>query len=238
MTGVLYLSRARLRRDASVDALAPLLLGKAGKGSAAQHPGHHLMWSLFADDPDQRRDFLWREMQRGVFLILSARAPQDRHGLFEVAEPKRFTPVLLPGDRLGFSLRANPVVRRRDPERRRSHKHDVVMDALRDAGSQTVGDAGTRAARRLDVVREHGFAWLERQGRKSGFKVESGCVRIDGYEQHRIARKGSAPPMAFSTIDYDGTLTVRDPDALVTAIARGFGASKAYGCGLMLIRRA
>ncbi len=235
---MLYLSRASLRRQASVNALAPLLLGKTGKGGAARHPGHHLVWSLFADDPDRRRDFLWREMQRGVFFILSARPPEDRHGLFEVAEPKRFTPALSPGDRLGFSLRANPVVRRRDPERRRSNKHDVIMDALRKAGRQTVGAGGPRAARRLDVVREHGFTWLERQGRQSGFEVRAGCVRIDGYEQHRVARQGSAPPLAFSTIDYDGTLSVRDPDALVTAIARGFGASKAYGCGLMLIRRA
>ena len=71
--------------------------------------------------PDQRRDFLWREMeQRGAFLILSARAPVDRHALFELDEPKSFAPALAAGDRLGFSLRANPVVRRRDPSRRRS----------------------------------------------------------------------------------------------------------------------
>ena len=226
-----YLSRARLRRDASVSALAPLLLGKIGRRSATRQPGHHLIWSLFADDAGRRRDFLWREMERGVYFILSARWPRDRHGLFEIAEPKPFTPLLAPGDRLGFALRANPVVRRRDPGRRRSVKHDIVMDALRKSKID-------RAGQRLSAVREQGFAWLERQGRKQGFEVAPDCVQMDGYEQHRIPRRGSRHTMAFSTIDFEGILTVRDPDALLTAITRGFGASKAYGCGLMLIRRA
>ena len=95
---MLYLSRASLKRDASVAALAPLLLGKSGRGGHTGQPGHHLVWSLFADGPDRQRDFLWREMDTGVFLILSARPPEDRHGLFEIAEPKPFTPTLEPGD--------------------------------------------------------------------------------------------------------------------------------------------
>ena len=228
---MLYLSRARLRRDASVNAIAPLLLGRKGRGGATQQPGHHLMWSLFADGPGRQRDFLWREMESGLYFILSARRPEDQHGLFELAEPKPFTLALAPGDRLGFALRANPVIRRRDPEWRRSKKHDIVMDTLRHAG-------GDRADKRLTAVREQGFAWLERQGNKSGFEVQPDCVRIDGYEQHRVGRKGSAHAMEFSAIDFEGLLTVRDPAAILRAIARGFGASKAYGCGLMLIRRA
>ena len=232
MTATLYLSRARLKRDASAAALAPLLLGGTGKGGPTRQPGHHLVWSLFADDPDRRRDFLWREMETGEFLILSARQPDDRHGLFEIAAPKPFTPVLEPGDRLGFSLRANPVVRRRVPPRRRSVKHDVVMDALRSHGK------GARAEHRLAVVRDQGIAWLERQGARGGFGIRADDVQVDGYDQHRISRQGSAPAMSYSTLDFEGVLTVNDPDALLASIARGFGAAKAYGCGLLLIRRA
>ena len=232
MTAMLYFSRARLRRDASAAALAPLLLGNTGRGGPTRQPGHHLVWSLFADDPNRRRDFLWREMETGVFLILSARQPEDRHDLFEIAEPKPFAPALEAGDRLAFSLRANPVIRRRDPSRSRSVKHDVVMDALR---SRSNGD---RAAHRLDAAREEGLAWLERQGVRAGFAVRANGVRVDGYVQHRISRKGSGPSMLYSTLDFQGVLTVGDPDSLLPAIARGFGAAKAYGCGLMLIRRA
>ena len=227
-----YLSRVRLRRDAPIRALAPLLLGNLGRGGASGQPGHHLVWSLFADGADRKRDFLWRETGAGVFLILSARQPEDRHGLFEIDDPKPFTPALEPGDRLRFSLRANPVVRRRHPSHRRSVKHDVVMDALRSHAK------GERADRRFEFIREQGFAWLDRQGTKAGFRIDSADVAVDGYDQHRISRTGSAPAMLYSTLDFVGILTVSDPVALLPAIARGFGAAKAYGCGLMLIRRA
>ena len=226
-----YLSRVRLRRDASIRALAPLLLGDIGRGGSSRQPGHHLVWSLFADGADRKRDFLWRETDAGEFLVLSARHPEDRHGLFEIHEPKAFTPVLAPGDRLRFSLRANPVIRRRHPSHRRSVKHDVVMDALRSHAR------GERAAHRLEVMREQGVAWLMRQGVGAGFDVRSTDVVVDGYDQHRISRTGSGQSMQYSTLDFEGMLTVSDPVAFVPAVARGFGGAKAYGCGLMLIRR-
>ena len=232
MTPSRFLSRVRLRRDASIAALAPLLLGETGRAGAAQQSGHHLVWSLFADSPDRERDFLWREMDTGVFLVLSARPPNDPHGLFDVAQPKLFAPVLEPGDRLRFSLRANPVVRRRNASGRRSAKHDVVMDALHPHPE------GERAHHRYTAIEEQGFAWLKRQAAKAGFLVDSNEVNVDGYEQRRVSRKGSPQPMSFSTLDFDGLLSVADPALFLTAIARGFGASKAYGCGLMLIRRA
>ena len=225
-----YLSRVRLKRDASVSALAPLLLGRASGGAAAAgQPGHHLVWSLFTDDTDRKRDFLWREIDAGMFLILSPRHPVDRHGLFDIDEPKPFTPALQPGDRLRFSLRANAIIRRRDPARRRSVKHDVVMDALR------LLPRGERAARRLAVMQEQGLAWLARQSAGAGFEFRPSEVGVDGYDQHRISRTG--PAMSYSTLDFQGLFTVRDPAALLPAIAQGFGAAKAYGCGLMLIRR-
>lgn len=229
MNAALYFSRARLRRDATVQALLPLL--QSGD-SRSRHPGHHLVWSLFADGPDRHRDFLWRETERGTFLILSTRQPVDHHALFDIDVPKPFAPALEAGDRLQFSLRANPVVRRYDPRRGRSVKHDVVMDALR---SHPVGG---RAENRFAVMRERGFAWLERQADRAGFIVQSDSVRVDGYEQHRVTRKGAAPGMSFSTLDFDGLLTASNPGTFLAAITGGFGAAKAYGCGLMLIRRA
>lgn len=225
-----FFSRVRLKSDATVKALAPLLLGKEGShGSDSTHTGHHLVWSLFADDPERQRDFLWREMARGEFFILSARPPEDRHGLFDIAEPKKFEPQLAPGDKLGFSLRANPVVRRQDPVRGRTVKHDIVMDALRLR-------EGKRAEQRLPTVQEQGFAWLNRQGERSGFSIELKTVRVDGYERRRVPRKG-AEPMLYSTLDYDGVLTVTAPAQFLDAVAAGFGSAKAYGCGLMLVRR-
>ena len=226
----LFLSRVRLKQDASVAALLPLLRADA---SQAGNAGHHLIWSLFADGADRRRDFLWREMERqGHFLILSERVPADRHALFDIDEPRVFAPTLAEGDRLRFSLRANAIVRRRDAARGRSFKHDVVMDALRACPE------GQRSDLRRSVMREKGFAWLGRQAAKAGFAVASEDVQIDGYRQHRVGRGRSKDAMSFSTLDFEGVLQVREPALFVTSVARGMGASKAYGCGLMLIRRA
>ena len=188
------------------------------------------MWSLFADAPDRKRDFLWREMASGVFFLLSPRPPEDRHGLFDVSPPKVFDPKLAEGDTLQFSLRANPVVRKRSQSGARSRKHDVVMDALHNLGTNG------RATSRLSAVQDRGFAWLRRQGDRTGFSVARSAVRVDGYEQHQVARKG-ARVMSFSSLDFEGFLTVVTPDSFLKAVTGGFGSARAYGCGLMLIRR-
>lgn len=239
-----YLTRVRLRRDADVAALAPVLLPM--EPDARIGVAHRLMWTLFADHPDRRRDFLWREEGRGdpllgsgSFLILSRRPPENRRDLFIMEPPKAFEPVLRPGDRLAFALRANPVVSRwenADGVRKR-RRHDVVMDRLQ-------GDDASRGGRRFDATLEGGRSWLTRQGERAGFRLpDPEAVRIDGYGQIRLPRgpgrrrRVSANDIRLSVLDLDGILEVREPDAFLSAVAGGFGKAKAFGCGLMLIRR-
>ena len=187
---------------------------------------------MFADSSTRRRDFLWREAAQGTFYILSARRPVDDHKLFRLDEPKLFAPALAEGDRLRFSLRANTRLYAGGIRADARPKHDVVFDALRHHPSDE------RKARRLEVVRESGFAWLAAQGQLAGFSVEEGdIITIDGYQPHQVSREGKAP-MRFSTLDIEGVLHVRDPSVFLDAVLRGFGSAKAYGCGLMLIRRA
>jgi CRISPR system Cascade subunit CasE len=44
--------------------------------------------------------------------------------------------------------------------------------------------------------------------------------------------------MTIAVLEFAGVLTVRDPARFLAALAQGFGHAKAFGCGLMLIRRA
>jgi CRISPR system Cascade subunit CasE len=53
----------------------------------------------------------------------------------------------------------------------------------------------------------------------------------------RIPRS-DARAVIFSTLTFQGVLTVEDPAQFLAAVLRGFGAAKGFGCGLMLIRRA
>ena len=219
----LWLSRVRLRQDAAVAALASLLMPRGQSGAAS---GHHLVWALFADGPERRRDFLWREEAPGRFLTLSAREPATLD-LFDVSS-KPFEPALAAGDRLGFTLRANAVIARSAGPGQRGKRHDVVMDALRAV------PAGERAEVRLDKVVQAGCAWLARQGQAHGFEAEPG-VSVDGYDRVRIHRDGA--PAIFGALEFTGALTVQDPARFTTALASGFGRARAFGYGLMLIRR-
>lgn len=236
-----YFTRARLRSDAPAAALAPILLPEDRDERVGT--AHRLLWTLFADSSNRERDFLWREEGgadlvpgRSSFLILSPRPPHDAHGLFRV-ETKEFAPALAPGDRLRFALRANPVVTRPGepgaggkPKRIR---HDVVMDRLHalSAGPQ-------RAEARFQAMQEAGRDWLARQGEERGFRLDQGTLRVDGYDQLRIRRGNGRARMAISTLDMEGVLEVTDPEAFSKALHEGFGKAKAFGCGLMLIRRA
>jgi CRISPR system Cascade subunit CasE len=222
----LFLSRARLRRDAPVTALAELLIptNPADRAGAS----HKLVWALFADSSDRRRDFLWREEKPGHFMALSSRPPDDPHRLFDL-DFKPFAPNLSVGEKLGFTLRANPVVARPEARGERGKRHDVVMNAL-----FTV-PRSERAASRPEAVLTGGRAWLARQGEAHGF-APVGDADVDGYDSLRIPRAACKPVM-FGVLDISGVLQVQDPTRFLAQLIRGFGRARAFGCGLMLIRR-
>ncbi len=223
----LYLTRARLRRDAPIAALASRLV-PANPGDRVQ-ASHQLIWALFADGPDRRRDFLWREETPGNFLALSARPPTELHDLFEL-DYKDFSPKLAAGDRLHFNLRANAVVSRSAAPGVRGKRHDVVMDMLYPLSK------AERAAARLETGLTAGRAWLVRQGVAHGFAPDED-VAVDGCARERVPRE-VGKHLIFGRMDLTGRLTVQDPAAFLAAIASGFGKARAFGCGLMLIRRA
>lgn len=225
----LWLSRARLRRDsAATMALARLLVPEGGTGVRTA-ASHRLVWALFADQPDRRRDFLWREEGPGRFMTLSSRPSAQINDLFEI-EIKPFEPLLQIGDRLQFSLRANAVVSRPLQKGQRGKRSDVVMDAIHKLPPEA------RAAERATAIGAAGRTWLRRQGETHGFRIDGECG-VDGYEQMRIPRDGQKPAQ-FSQLDFTGVLTVMDVAALLTAIETGIGRARAFGCGLLLIRRA
>jgi CRISPR system Cascade subunit CasE len=232
----LYLSRARLRasRGEVLAAIAPLLI----RDATTQQVGHahRIVWLLFQDIQDAKRDFLWRDEGGGRYLILSQRLPSDPMGVFEL-EAKRFEANLKPGDRLRFTMRANPVVTTKRAGsnvgangKSRGKRVDIVMDAL-----HTVQQGEARRIARDQLVTEKGSLWLAAQGERAGFLLTRPPV-IDGYSQVAIERKRGRPA-GFSVLNLSGEIKIVDPSAFLSKLAKGFGAAKAFGCGLMLIRR-
>lgn len=225
------------------------------------HPygAHQALWKLLGRAPDQKRDFLFRPEEaagRLSFLVLSAQKPEaPMDGLWRV-DPKPFAPALRPGQRLGFRLRASAVVSRGekvDGKRTgRAHRHDVVMDEVKKLAAK-----GAQRPDMPKLARDSGLRWLNSQAARAGFTLvqtevdsigddglleKSGgavqdAVLVDGYQQHRIFRRGETP-IRFSTLDFEGQLEVTDPALFLAKVSSGFGPQKAFGCGLMLLRRA
>jgi CRISPR system Cascade subunit CasE len=221
----LWFSRIRLKRDAHIRAIADLLLPTDDKRKilAARHK---LIWSLFSDDKERERDFLWREDRENVFFTLSARQPAN--DMFDI-ETKPYELALDKGDNLFFSLRANPIISRKEPGSRRGKRHDIVMDRLREIPS------GERGQKRDHVIQQAGHDWLAAQGERYGFALQS--VKSDSYHQHILPRKNGKTAGNISTLDLEGRLTVTDPDKFLAKLIKGFGSAKAFGCGLMMIKR-
>lgn len=220
----LYLSRLRIAANPSTQALSRLI---SPDDAGARRGAHHrLIWAAFADHAERKRDFLWREEGRGRFLTLSARPPLAID-LFEPPDTKPFSPRLAAGDRLAFRLRANAT-----RSRKGAGRVDVVMDALHALPQEE------RAAARAETAQREGVAWLERQGAEAGFRLLECTVETYTTEtlpEYRGPRKG-AP--RFGILETTGLLEVTDPDRFLARLAQGFGRAKAFGCGLMLIRRA
>lgn len=239
----LYLSQIRLSRSPSAQALARLF---APSDMAARRSAqHNLLWSVFSDGPDRRRDFLWREERDGSFLTLSARPPVQTD-LFEPHLVRDFAPALAAGDRLDIQLRCNATrtektggVSAAGKEKKRHV--DLVMDALHAIpGRKDLPEAAAslRAPKRLDLAQEVAAKWLGRQGEKAGFRVlatEVADYSTEVLPGHRGARKGQPQ---FGILDLAGRIEVTDPATFLARLPEGFGRAKAFGCGLMLIRRA
>ena len=227
-----WLTRVRLKRNTPVNTIAPIVLGHGEHPSTMDHSDHHLIWSLFADHNARRRDFLWRNIGRERYLVLSQRKPVDEKELFELDDAKAFNPHLVAGNRLEFSMKANPVVRKRTGEHRRVTKHDIVMDALRDVPSEE------RRHVRSELVHRCATEWLVRQGTLAGFTIDAESVHTAGYDRVRVGRKRGRAPMQYSTMEITGTITIIEPQPFIAQVKKGFGAARGFGCGLMALRRA
>ena len=226
-----------------------------GLGNLDPYGQHQALYRLFDLPPKVERTgepvpFLFRsEQQDGlpVFYVLSEQCPQDRLDLWRV-EAKPYKPDLQAGDLLAFKLRVNPVVERHGgpvldasgaPKLRKSGleklkvtRHDVVMDAKLRMGWKDLPETGRPSLAQLAY--EAGGCWLRDRQERLGVRFGDADLRVDGY---RTWRQRNGKEIALSTLDFEGTLQLVEPDCFLAALLAGIGPAKAFGCGLMLVRR-
>ena len=214
MTGLI--TRARLRPGAVAAILAR---------DARRDGGHALVWTLFEGQAHGDRRFLYREEGQGPqdgYLIVSTVPPADPDGLWDL-RTKPYEPALAAGDPLRFVLRVNPAVTYKDGETTR--RVDVVMKA-----KAPLDGAARRAVDKDTLVRD----WLTPRLAERG--ADLGAFALTGWQVRTMGQGGRRRNLAVA--DAEGTLTVSDPAPFTDLLFAGIGKARAYGCGLLLVRRA
>ncbi len=229
----MYLSRVRVDLNGlSRGDLFDIMDGRA-------YAAHQLLWRLFPEHQGARPFLFRQEMEESnddgapkglpLFYVLSDREPRQVAGLLEV-QCKPFSPVLEVGDRLAFRLRANPTVAK-SVVGQRGRRADVLMAAKYpfEAGSERKSQACVEA---MDAAAR---GWLEERAGAWGFRLPV-APEVGAYRQHALSKE-KGRPIRFSSVDYEGLLEVTEPGRLVETLSQGIGRAKAFGCGLLLLRR-
>lgn len=222
----MFLSKVTLASSAQ----SAIELAKLSKNGV--YASHQLLWRLFPYE--EQRNFVYREEQgvngRPHYFVLSKNKPEPSDTLFEVIS-KPFSPQLSVGTRLAFKLRVNPTICMTDDEGK-SRRHDVMMHAKKKAKISGI-DSGTDIN---TLMEQAAHDWISDSKRLDQWGVTLDCIPdIESYDQHSSEKK-RAQKIRFSSVNFQGLLTITDPKRFMSQYGKGFGRAKAMGCGLMLIR--
>jgi len=202
---------------------------------------HQWLWQFFPSSEAQSRDFIFRRHkseQIPRFYVVSQRLPTAFSAAWQV-QSRSYGPQLLKGQRLSFQLRANPVVTKKN-DAGKAQRHDVVMQAKK----QLLSERGFNTAAKwrewqdedgkpslYELVEKSCIDWLQSRAGNHGFTVTTASV--DAYQQNKAGKRD----IRFSTVDFSGELLVIDPELFQKALFNGLGHARAFGCGLLLVKR-
>ena len=257
----MYLSRIQITPDIAKNTQLGRLLGDRTYGV------HRLLWDLFEKEErflfreENTRDQLDTRRRLPLYYVLSTDTPKNSSPILKV-DTKPFRPQLSKEQRLQFSLRANPVVTRKGDGKKRSARHDVLMDMQKrwlseECQKRSLHVSAKKSELKRELLQHPDFnkdegekllstelkmrtekaasTWLLERGEKHGFSISEKNLQINAYRWHPLPEKNRQA--GFSSVDYEGILTIKEPESFLKMIYGGLGPAKAFGCGLMLIRR-
>jgi len=229
----MFMSTARLRvgHRGSTGALATYLAGASDTIGQA----HHLIWSLFGDRNGDR-PFVYRQTGPGLshpVLIYSHVPVVDSHGLWDV-ETKEFSLLgeLAAGDEVVWSIRVNPTFKHGNK------RHDVVARARREAGAKAREGGETEIPSVDELASRVVPEWLRPRLAKAGLDADEIRLLAHGTQRFTHGIRDRRQHVTLAASDLRGRARVADAQALRAAVASGIGPGKAYGCGMLLLRRA
>lgn len=187
---------------------------------------HRHLWRMFPGEnreprrngEESRQGFLFRTEEsrpgRVTRLLVQSRKPPKAVPDLALMGTRELNPQPVFGQRLGFLLTANPI--------------KTIMDVEREAKS------GKRSEKcRVPLIREEEQrAWLERKLAGAAL-IDAATVLAQPSLHFRKGNRGGK----LATVTFEGVLQVADPVLLVSLMSNGIGPAKAFGCGLLLVRR-
>lgn len=211
---------------------------------AARNPYdiHRWLWRLFpgempephASGDEERQGFLFRveASQTGRpawMLVQSRRAPTRADGVSLIGT-REVHPNPSVGQHLAFLLTANPVKTIVDADV--ESKPDKLKRHIERSDGQ-MGKTPRFPKSRVPLIKEEEQRqWLSRK--------LAGAGMVEGVSVLPHAplyfRKGSRSGKLV-TVTFEGVLKVTDAERLTDLLSAGIGPAKAFGCGLLLVRR-
>lgn len=203
-------------------------LGRHGQA----YRDHALLWKLFKEYPEKQKILFRRLEDDKSYYVLSQHKPHNVSEketgitIFNI-QTKIYHPHIEDGLFFRFDLRANPTVSIQNPNRKHSMRHDVLMNAKKKWNEQSDEDFSEY----LDAV---GKKWLLDRTPQWGVEIDPMSILQKSYTQYKIVR--DKEKILFSSLDYQGVLKVTNADLFKKALLQGVGHSKAFGCGLFLVK--
>ncbi len=198
---------------------------------------HQMIWDLLPENKAINRDFLYRRDNSNhlpFYYLLSAREPLKTKSGFCI-QTQQYNPQLKAGDRLQFSVRANAVKTIKSNDlHKKLKRRDIIEYKVDEYKNKNTGAVDMPPS--AVIHQEAGEEWLKQQGIKCGFELVN--LMVENHKYYKIKKPGDPNQRQFTSIDFLGQLRVTEPDNFIEkALLNGVGRSKAYGCGLFLVRR-
>lgn len=254
-----FLSRVKLRDDVTLAQLR-----KHGLFASNEYQNHKLVWKIMSYADNQERDFIFRTDfdTNGLpsFIICSQHEPQHDNDIWDI-ETKNYLPILETGEKLKFYLRCNPTrtentetIRKERVTKlplRKTRRVDVILEARRRAieDHQEWSNDSIELKGSINWLKNHEHKHVSGQNgfvETSVFSIAESSIQVERYYQVPHPKVGNQKiqkredfetAKKLSILDVSGILTVENPSLFNEILLHGIGHGKAFGCGLMMVKR-
>lgn len=197
---------------------------------------HEKIWALVSRNENQKRDFLYRveydayQNIKHIYLLVPNQISSQKN--IKIAVSPKYQPKLETGECLYFKLRANPIIKRK--ENGKAKEYGIIMDAKYQFKKN--GQNYQEQFSLDELIHDVGMKWLIRKGEQHGFLVKQFEVRINNDCEYSVKPPGKKV-FTLRTLDFEGKLKIVDADRFKKSLFNGIGSAKAFGCGMMMIKR-